>query len=88
MATTEKDIKEALKAKKVVMGSNSVIRSVKTGLVKTVIHASNLPENSLKDLDYYNKVGGVSVQKFEGTSKQLGEICGKPFNILLVELKK
>ena len=86
--TAEIDIKEALKAQKVVIGSNSVIRGVKTGLVKTVVHASNIPENSLKHLNYYSQTGGVVVQKFDGTSKQLGEICGKPFNILLVGLKK
>lgn len=84
----EKDLKEALKTKKVVIGSNSVIRAIKTGAVKTVVHASNLPENSLKDLGYYSQIGGITVEKFEGTSKQLGETCGKPFNILLVGLKK
>jgi len=84
----EKDLKEALKVKKVVIGSNSVIRAIKSGSVKTVICASNLPESNLNNLGYYNKIGNVSIEKFEGNSKQLGEICGKPFNILLVGLKK
>lgn len=84
----EKDIKEALKTKKLVMGSNSVIRGIKTGLVKTVVHASNFPENVMKDLDYYKQIGNISIEKFDGNSKQLGELCGKPFNILMVGVKK
>lgn len=84
----EKNIKEAIKTKKLVIGSNSVVRGIKTGLVKTVIHASNFPENAMKDLDYYKQAGNISVEKFEGNSKQLGELCGKPFNILLVGVKK
>ncbi len=83
----EKEIKEALKAKKLVMGSNSVIRGVKTGHIKTVVHASNFPENSMADLKHYKQLGGITLEKFDGTSKQLGELCGKPFNILVVGLK-
>ena len=84
----EKELKEALKSKKVLLGSNSVIRAAKTGAVKTVIHASNLPETVTREMAYYGKMGNINVEKFEGNSKQLGELCGKPFNILLVGLKK
>ena len=84
----EKEIKDAMKLKKVLLGSNSVIRGVKIGTVKTVVHASNFPEKVLSDLNYYKSVGGITVEKFNGNSKQLGELCGKPFNILIVGLKK
>jgi len=86
--TVEKEVKDALKAKKVLLGTNSVIRGVKTGSVKTVIKASNSPENIMGDLSYYSKIGNISIENFNGNSKQLGELCGKPFNILLVGLKK
>ncbi|HLD41659.1 MAG TPA: ribosomal L7Ae/L30e/S12e/Gadd45 family protein [archaeon] len=84
----EKELKEALKAKRVIMGSNSVIRGLKAGLFKSVVYASNAPENSIKSLEHYTQLGNTSLERFEGNSKQLGEICGKPFNILLVGLKK
>ncbi len=84
----EKDLKEAIKVKKAVMGSNSVIRSLKSGVLKSIVYASNAPENSIKNLQYYSQLGNTTLEKFEGNSKQLGEICGKPFNILLVGLKK
>ena len=84
----EKEIKEGLKSKKVVLGSNSVIRAVKSGFLKTIVYASNVPEVSIKNLQYYSQLGKVSLERFEGNSKQLGEICGKPFNVLLVGLKK
>ena len=84
----EKDLKDALKVKKIILGSNSVIRSLKAGLLKSVVYASNTPENSIKNLEYYTHLGNTVLEKFEGNSKQLGEICGKPFNILLVGVKK
>ncbi len=84
----EKELKEALKMKRTVIGMNSVIRGIKSGAVKTVVQASNFPEELAGDLAYYKEVGSVNLEKFNGNSKQLGEFCGKPFNILAVGLKK
>ena len=84
----EKEINEAMKAKKLVIGSNSVIRGVKTGSVKTIVHASNFPESVMGSLTYYKKISSISIEKFDGNSKQLGEACGKPFNVLMVGVKK
>lgn len=84
----DKEIKEALKAKKVIIGSNSVLRGLRVGGLKSVILASNCPQDKIMDLERYSKLSGTQVNKFEGNSLQLGEICGKPFNVLLVGVKK
>ena len=86
--TIEKDIKEALKLKKVVIGGNSVLRGVKTGSVKSIIRASNFPDSVMMDLNHYKSVGNISIEIFNGNSKQLGEVCGKPFNVSIIGLKK
>ncbi len=88
MASADKEIKEALKSKKIVIGSNSVFRNLIGGSLKSVIHASNCPQDKLVDLERYSKLSGTQLDKFGGNSLQLGEICGKPFNVLLVGLKK
>jgi large subunit ribosomal protein L30e len=88
MPTINQEIKEAIKEKKMMIGSRTVVKSVKKGLIHNVIYASNCPENTRKDMEYYSKNGFITVREFNGTSVQLGELCGKPFNVLLIGIKK
>ncbi len=86
--TADQEIREAMKEKRLVIGSRSVMKGVKGGSVKNVVFASNCPENTKKDLEYYASGSFVAIKEFSGSSLQLGELCGKPFNILLVGIKK
>ena len=88
MATQLQEIKNAIKEKKLVIGLNSVRRGTKSGLLKTIYSSSNCPEPLIKDIDHYAKLSNIGFEKFNGTSVQLGEICGKPFNILLIAVRK
>lgn len=81
-------INKAAKGGNLLMGSNSVFRGMKKRDLETVICASNLPEPSRKDMNHYASVSGIEVREFGGDSSKLGETCGKPFNILLVGIKK
>jgi len=82
------DIKEAQKQGKLVLGSRTVFKGIKGGIVTDVFHTTNIPEALLKDLNYYAKVSKIAVNRFNGNSAQLGELCGKPFKILLAAIKK
>jgi len=84
----EKEIKSAIKEKKLVIGSRSVFKNLKQNIIKSVIYASNFPEDRLKDLEYYGKNFGIELKRFKGNSRQLGEMCAKPFNISLLGIKK
>ncbi len=84
----EKKIKKALKEGKVVLGTRSVLSGLKNGKISSVIYAQNTPQHTLRDLEYYTLVSGVSMEKFSGNSTQLGETCGKPFGILLLGIKQ
>jgi len=82
------DINEAVKNDKLLIGSNMVFRNVKKGRLQSLIFASNLPEASRKELDNQASISGIERRDFEGDSAKLGEACGKPFNILLIGIKK
>ena len=84
----ESEIKNAAKEKKLIIGSNTVLKGIKKGAVKYVICTNNCSEDLMNDLNYYNKSFGIEIKKFSGNSRQLGEICGKPFNIMLLGIKK
>ena len=86
--TVSKDIKSAVKSKNLIMGSRTVLKNLKNDNLSTVVYASNCPDEMLKDLNYYSKISGIKFEKFEGNSVQLGEICGKPFKILVVGIRK
>ena len=60
----------------------SLIKAVKTdaaaeGTAKMVILASNCPEDIKQKVQATN----VPVLEYEGTSVELGPVCGKPFTI-------
>ena len=88
MATVNQEIKDAMKEKKIVIGSRTVMKGIKRGHLNSIIYASNCPEITRKDLEYYSKSGFLGLKEFKGSSVQLGELCGKPFNVLLVGIKK
>ncbi len=80
MALTE-EIQAAVKAGKSIIGYRRSLKSIKTGSPKTVVIANNTPENMKKTIEQNAKVGNVKVEIFDGTSIQLGVICGKSFPI-------
>ncbi len=84
----KKSIESAKKENKLLIGSHLVLKKMKTGGLKSVFYSSNCPTEKLRDLNYYTSLIGIEVKEFEGTSKQLGELCGKPFNALMIGIKK
>jgi len=70
------------------IGSTAVIRAFKTGKLEEVLCASNCPEHIKRDIAQYAAVGKTTVHETGKNSLQLGELCGKPFTVLIVGIKK
>ncbi|MBU3896924.1 MAG: 50S ribosomal protein L30e [Nanoarchaeota archaeon] len=83
---TEK-IKDAMSAKKIMLGGKVTIKHLKMKELKSVIISNNCPENMKKDINRYAELVGIEVEVFDGTSKQLGIVCGKPFPIAVLSIK-
>jgi large subunit ribosomal protein L30e len=81
------ELKNAIKDKNVVIGSQQSIKNLKTKSIKMVVLASNCPDSIRKDVEYYSKVAGIKCENFDGTAKQMGVLCGKPFSIAVVAIK-
>lgn len=86
--TAAKDIASALKAGSLIIGTHAVIKASKRGTVKEIVHATNIPENLLADLQHASSVGGLELKSFGEDSVRLGQVCGKPFKILSIGIKK
>lgn len=75
------EIRAAIKSKKAVMGYNKTIKYIKTGRPKMVIVAKNIESEKMNDIKHNSKISGVKVYIFDGSSKELGVVCGKPFPV-------
>ncbi|MBS7623374.1 50S ribosomal protein L30e [Candidatus Bathyarchaeota archaeon] len=75
-----------LKTGKIELGMRSAATAARLGRAKLIVLASNCPgkESILKEA----KASGVPVYLYEGTSMELGRVCGKPFIISAMTVKE
>jgi large subunit ribosomal protein L30e len=84
----EKEIQKALKEKKALLGSRSVLSAARVGKIESLVYARNTPESMISDIRHFSNVSGIKMHEFEGNSLELGELCGKPFSVLLLGITK
>ena len=85
MATEQvEEIRKALAAEKLVIGTDVVLKRLKNGEVSKVFVANNTPEIVKSDIAHYAKLGKTEVAYLEESNEDLKEICKKRFNISIV----
>ena len=77
----ENQLKIAIRTGEVVLGSKKTIQLTKLGKAKVVVVAANAPPKIKDDIMYYAKLSNVPVYVYEGSSVELGALCGKPFMV-------
>ncbi len=75
----DRGIRVAVDTGNVTLGSSKTIQALKLGKGKLVIIAENCPQEAKEDVMQYSKLSEIPVITFEGTSVDLGSVCGKPF---------
>ena len=70
------------------IGAKSSIDAIKKGEAKLVVVAANCPKNEADDIKRYANLSKIKIQKFEGTSWDLGEVVGKPFMVSAIAIIK
>ncbi|MBS3153394.1 ribosomal L7Ae/L30e/S12e/Gadd45 family protein [Candidatus Woesearchaeota archaeon] len=76
-----KELRDALKEGKIVIGTERTLKKLKKGEVKNVYVSSNCPRKVLEDLEHYCKVFNAKLNKPKETNEELGVVCKKPFSI-------
>jgi large subunit ribosomal protein L30e len=74
----EKEIRTAVDTGEVIMGERETLKAVKAKGVKLVICASNCKKDLKNELEKHANIGAVPVYKFDGSSLELGAVCGRP----------
>ncbi|MEM7821615.1 MAG: 50S ribosomal protein L30e [Candidatus Aenigmatarchaeota archaeon] len=80
-------IRTALKENKAIIGYRKSIKFIKLNTAKIIVVAKNSPEEIRKEIEHNAKIKGVKVEIFDGSSKELGVICGKPFPVTTLVIK-
>ncbi len=81
MSDIKEEVSRAVKTGKVVLGSKKTIKSLLTGNPKLIV-VSDSCTNELKDrLSYYSTLAGIPCKTVEGTTLELGSLCGKPYTV-------
>jgi large subunit ribosomal protein L30e len=87
MIDVNKAIATTVKTGKVLFGANNAVKSVKTGKAKLIVLAANCPRRVREDIEYYGKLSAIPVIIYNGTSIDLGAVCGKPFMVSALTIK-
>ena len=88
MIDVNKAIATTVKTGKVLFGVNNAVRNAKTGKAKLIIVASNCPQKTRGDIEYYCKLSNIPVVIYNGTSIDLGVVCGKPFTVSALTVRE
>ena len=77
----DRGIRVAVDTGDVTLGSEKSIQSLKLGKGQLVIVAQNAPKDIIEDVEYYAQLSEIPYYIYEGTSVDLGSVCGKPFTV-------
>jgi large subunit ribosomal protein L30e len=83
----DRGIRVAVDTGNVTLGSDKSVQGLKLGKGKIVIISQNCPDDIREDVVYYSKLSNIPVHVYEGTSLELGSVCGKPFTVATLIIK-
>ena len=86
--TNRDDIKKALKDKKAVIGTNSVIKNLRLGKLVRVYVTLNCPNTVKEDIERYSDLAKTEIVKLKISNDSLGTLCKKPFSVSLLGIMK
>ncbi|MBW2996173.1 ribosomal L7Ae/L30e/S12e/Gadd45 family protein [Candidatus Woesearchaeota archaeon] len=81
------DIKKVVKEGKIVIGTNNVLKNLKSGKLSKVFITSNCPADVKESVNHYAELAKVDVVQLKQPNSELGVVCKKPFSISLLGVK-
>lgn len=77
----DRGIRVAVDTGDVTLGSEKSIQSLKLGKGQLAVVASNAPKDIIEDVEYYANLSEIPFIVYDGSSVDLGSVCGKPFTV-------
>ena len=79
-------IRLAVESGKVEFGARTGMKASLLGQAKLFVMASNTPSEIRQKVEQYCGVSKIPLIVFEGTSMELGSVCGKPFPVTVLSV--
>lgn len=76
----------AVESGKVEFGSKAGLKNALSGKAKLLVLAANAPSETAVAVVKYSKASEIPLISFEGSSLELGSICGKPFPVAVLSI--
>ncbi|MEM4390025.1 MAG: 50S ribosomal protein L30e [Candidatus Micrarchaeia archaeon] len=86
MVDLAKAIRMAVDTGKVEFGTRRSLKLTLHGKPKLLILAANAPRAIRASLESKARAAGVPVKVYEGSSLELGSVCGKPYPVLALSI--
>ena len=80
----EKAIKDAIKKRKPTIGTKQIMHSMETS--KLIVISQSVPNEKVKNVEKNAKNYNVPILNFEGSSVELGKLCGLQFRVSAISL--
>lgn len=77
----DRGIRVAVDTGDTILGSEKSIHSLKLGKGQLVVVAKNSPKEIIEDVEYYSNLSDIPYYIYQGSSVELGSVCGKPFTV-------
>ena len=77
----DRGIRVAVDTGDVTLGSEKSIQSLKLGKGQRAVVAENAPKDIIEDVEYYANLSEIPSFVYDGSSVDLGSVCGKPFTV-------
>ncbi len=84
----KQEIRKASEDKKLIIGFNSVLKSLSQKNVKKIVIAKNCSEEMRNRILNYAELSEIPVDIFSGDNKELGIACRKSFGISVLGIGK
>ena len=80
----EKAIKDSIKKRKPTIGTKQIMHSMETS--KLIVISQSVPNEKVKNVEKNAKNYNVPILNFEGSSVELGKLCGLQFRVSAISL--
>ena len=79
-------VRKAVKSGQIGFGYKSTEANIRDGSAHAIVMSKNCPKMNSADIEKHAEIAGIPIAKFDGTSLELGEMCGKPFPASVVAI--
>lgn len=80
-------IRAAIKSESILFGSKKALKAAKNRKAVTFIIASNCHLKISNKIKYYASISNIPIQIYPKSKKELGLVCGKPFDVSTVTIR-